>query len=197
MSVLLDSLAAGFDGDEARRAPLDEALRDGLPHARVEAWKYSPLRALERRSFAVAEHVAIDPALLAAIPAPRIVFVNGRFDAELSTPAALPATVGLQSLAQALADPDPRAGNFLQRRYTRNDEVFARLNAALPAMARSCAWPRTPASPNPCTWCSSAHRPLPTRPGTCAISSNCGAAPRRPSSSTTSPPANTPTSAMR
>ena len=131
MSVLLDSLAAGFDGDEARRAPLDEALRDGLPHARVEAWKYTPLRALERRSFAVAEHVAIDPALLAAIPAPRIVFVNGRFDAELSTPAALPATVGLQSLAQALADPDPRAGNFLQRRYTRNDEVFARLNAAL------------------------------------------------------------------
>ena len=54
MSVLLDSLAAGFDGDEARRAPLDEALRDGLPHARVEAWKYTPLRALERRSFAVA-----------------------------------------------------------------------------------------------------------------------------------------------
>ena len=131
MSALLDSLAAGFDGDEARRAPLDEALRDGLPHARVEAWKYTPLRALERRSFAVAEHVAIDPALLAAIPAPRILFVNGRFDAGLSTPAALPATVGLQSLAQALADPDPRAGNFLQRRYTRNDEVFARLNAAL------------------------------------------------------------------
>ena len=64
MSVLLDSLAAGFDGDEARRAPLDEALRDGLPHARVEAWKYTPLRALERRRFAVAEHVAIDPALL-------------------------------------------------------------------------------------------------------------------------------------
>ena len=84
MSALLDSLAAGFDGDAVRRAPLDDALRDGLPGPRTEAWKYTPLRALERRSFAVAEQVAIDPAALAAIPTPRAVFVNGRFDAACS-----------------------------------------------------------------------------------------------------------------
>ena len=39
MSALLDSLAAGFSGDAARRAVLDEALRDGLPPPRNEAWK--------------------------------------------------------------------------------------------------------------------------------------------------------------
>ena len=105
MSALLDSLAAGFDGDDARRAALDDALRDGLPGARSERWKYTSLRALERRTFAnAAEPVAIDPALLAAIPAPRMVFVNGRFDATLSDLSALPATVALQTLPQALAE---------------------------------------------------------------------------------------------
>lgn len=131
MSALLDSLAAGFEGDAARRAALDEALRDGLPGPRTERWKYTPLRALERRSFATAEPASVDAALLAAIPAPRVVFVNGRFDAALSDLSALPDSATLQTLPQALADPDPRAANFMQRRYGHADEVFARLNAAL------------------------------------------------------------------
>src|SRR5690606_34262316 len=92
MSALLDSLAAGFEGDATRRALLDEVLRDGLP-ARAEAWKYTSLRQLERRSFAPARATAIDAALLAAIPAPRIVFVNGQFDAASSELSALPAGV--------------------------------------------------------------------------------------------------------
>ena len=131
MSALLDSLSAGFSGDDARRAALDEVLRDGLPHARAEAWKYTPLRALERRSFVPAQVATIDPARLAAIPSPRMVFVNGRFDEGLSDVSTLPATVSLQTLPQALADPDPRASNFIRRRYGRADEPFARLNAAL------------------------------------------------------------------
>ena len=55
MGTLLDSLATGFDGDDARRAALDDALRDGLPGPRSERWKYTSLRALERRSFAPAD----------------------------------------------------------------------------------------------------------------------------------------------
>lgn len=131
MATLLESLAAQFDGDAARRTMLDDVLRDGLPRARSEAWKYTPLRTLERRSFVAAEAASVDPEVLAAIPSPRMVFVNGRLDAILSDLAALPATATLQSLPQAIADPDPRAANFLQRRYTRADEPFARLNAAL------------------------------------------------------------------
>lgn len=132
MSALLDSLAAGFHGDAARRAVLDDALRDGLPGPRSEAWKYTPLRALERRSFAAAPATpaAIDPALLAAIPAPRLVFVNGRHDAALSDLAGLPAGVELQPLSTALAG-GGEALRFLGRRFERSDEVFARLNAAL------------------------------------------------------------------
>lgn len=85
MSALLDSLAAGFHGDPSQRAALDALLRDGLPHARVEAWKYTPLRALERRSFMTANSTPeIGTELLAGIPVPRLVFVNGQFDAASS-----------------------------------------------------------------------------------------------------------------
>ena len=132
MAALLDSLAAGFRGDGARRAALDAALRDGLPHARVEAWKYTSLRALERRRFSPAPlpRAAVDPALVAHVPAPRLVFVNGRHDPALSDPAGLPEGARLLTMAAALADADPREANVLGRSYDRADEVFARLNAA-------------------------------------------------------------------
>lgn len=133
MSALLESLAAGFDGDNGRRVALDAALRDGLPHARSEAWKYTSLRALERRAFAFASAAspgAVDPALLAGIPAPRMAFVNGRFDPASSDLSGLPAGVELRSLAAALASGD-RDTHVLARRFDHPDEVFARLNAAL------------------------------------------------------------------
>ena len=102
MSALLDSLAAEFHGDATRRAELDQLLKDGLPPPRAEAWKYTSLRQLERRSFGPARAVAVDPALLAAIPSPRIVFVNGHFDAALSDFADLPAGCELRPLSQLL-----------------------------------------------------------------------------------------------
>ena len=118
MGALLDSLAAGFEGDATRRALLDEVLRDGLPQ-RAESWKYTSLRQLERRGFAPAQAVAVDAALLAAIPAPRIVFVNGHFDAALSDLSTLPAGIDVRPLSQLLQGDDPRAVNFLARRYQR------------------------------------------------------------------------------
>lgn len=131
MSALLDSLAAAFDGDATRRGMLDEALRDGLPGPRTEAWKYTPLRTLERRSFLPVETVpdiGIEP--LAGIPAPRVVFVNGRYSPVLSSTDELPAGVRLELLSEVLASGEDSA-RFLARRFERTDEVFARLNAAL------------------------------------------------------------------
>lgn len=131
MSALLDSLATGFNGDAARRTVLDEALRDGLPGPRAEAWKYTSLRQLERRSFTPVKTLpALDPMLLAGIPGPRAVFVNGRYSVALSLTSDLPEGVSLQLLSEALAEGGESA-RFLQRRFERGDEVFARLNAAL------------------------------------------------------------------
>jgi len=141
MSALIESLARDFDALPGREAaglgPLREealaaALRDGLPGRRSEAWKYTPLRALERRSFATAgAPVNVDPAVLAGIPAPRLVFVNGRHDAALSSLDGLPTGVSVRPLSQLLETGDPLAAEALSRRYPDPAEVFARLNTAL------------------------------------------------------------------
>jgi Fe-S cluster assembly protein SufD len=131
MNVLLDSLAGSFSGDASRRAVLDDALRDGLPGPRSEAWKYTSLRALERRSFAAVDSIPeTGIELLADIPAPRLVFVNGQHSPSLSATDALPDGVSVQLLSDALAEGNDSA-RFLARRFERHDEVFARLNAAL------------------------------------------------------------------
>lgn len=142
MSALLDSFAAALNAlplrDAAglaapRREALDAAVRDGLPHARSEAWKYTPLRSLERRAFVAADPgpQAFDARLLAGIPAPRLVFVNGRVDHLSSDLLGLPNGVSLRTLSEVLQNDTPQASLFLTRSFDRGDEVFARLNAAL------------------------------------------------------------------
>lgn len=144
MSALLDSFAQAFDAlaqrdaaglGDSRRTALEGLLRDGMPAARSEAWKYTPLRALERRAFTHAGADAIDAAALdarlASIPAPRMVFVDGRFDASRSELSALPAGVDAQALSHVLRMGEARDANFLQRHYTGTDELFAVANAAL------------------------------------------------------------------
>lgn len=144
MSALLDSFAQSFDGlaqreaadlGDSRRTALEALLRDGLPVARSEAWKYTPLRALERRAFAPAGNDGIDVAALdarlAAIPQPRLVFVDGRFDASRSDASALPAGIEVQALSRVLREGEARDASFLQRRYAGADELFAVANAAL------------------------------------------------------------------
>ncbi len=142
MSALLDSFASAFEAlpvrdaaglGESRRAALAAALQDGLPGPRSERWKYTPLRAFERRAFAppTAAPAVFDAACIAGIPGPRLVFVNGRFDAAHSLLDGLPRGVTLQPLSQAMEQGEEREVNFLARRFDRADEVFARLNAAL------------------------------------------------------------------
>ncbi|PPU75776.1 MULTISPECIES: Fe-S cluster assembly protein SufD [Xanthomonas] len=132
MSALLDSLAHGFRGDDSRRAELDAALQSGLPGPRAEAWKYTSLRQLERRSFQPAPLVPtlIDAAALDVIPSPRLVFVNGRPSQALSDLSTLPDGVQLGTLSASLAA-DGQAQQLLGRRFEGSDEIFARLNAAL------------------------------------------------------------------
>ena len=131
MSTLLDSLATTFNGDASRRVVLDDALRDGLPGPRSEAWKYTSLRGLERRSFAAVDTVPeIGIEALAGISSPRMVFVNGRYSPVLSATDDLPQGVSLQLLSEVLAHGGDSA-RFLARRFERHDEIFARLNTAL------------------------------------------------------------------
>src|SRR5690606_35798700 len=118
---------------EGRRQALDALLADGLPGPREEAWKYTPLRALERRAFAPADAAppALDATLLEGLGEPRLAVATGRFDAARSDLSGLAPGVDVQPLSQVLASGQPRDANFLLRRYERRDEPFARANAAL------------------------------------------------------------------
>src|SRR2546423_7498735 len=97
----------------------EEAFRrfetQGLPHRRVEEWKYTDLRALMREAKpladvpdAAAKARAKDAgAMLASIEARRVVFVDGVFVPELSDLAGLESGLTIRSMAQALAAGDP------------------------------------------------------------------------------------------
>lgn len=141
MSALLDSLVEGFDQlalrdagglETLRRSALDRALETGLPGPRVERWKYTSLRSLERRSFAAAEAVPLVDVEQVALPsAPRLVFANGHYIESLSDIADLPDGVELRPLSDALQHAAPQELSFLARRFDADDEVFARLNVGL------------------------------------------------------------------
>ncbi|SFS05167.1 Fe-S cluster assembly protein SufD [Dyella sp. OK004] len=123
--------------DAARRENLAAFEAAGLPDTRVEAWKYTALRALGQRRFehgdSQAAARAVDMATLAlpGVDGPRLVFVNGVFRADLSSLSSLPAGVTLQPLSQALRDDAESLRFALSRHYREAGDAFARLNAAL------------------------------------------------------------------
>src|SRR3954452_8868393 len=97
-----------------RAAAFERFATAGLPHRRVEEWKYTDLRALMRdaKPLAGAPDAAAKArsaqagVLLASIEGRRIVFVDGAFVAELSDLADLEPGLSIGSLAQALASGD-------------------------------------------------------------------------------------------
>ena len=109
----------------------------GLPHRRVEEWKYTDLRALMRD----AKPLAPPPdaaakaraknagAALAAVEGRRIVLVDGTFVPELSDLAGLEAGLAIRSMAQALAAGDRTVAERLGR-VVPTDNVAVALNTA-------------------------------------------------------------------
>ena len=88
---------------------------EGLPHRRVEEWKYTDLRALMRDAKPLAglpdaaakARAKRATAMLASIEARAIVFVDGAFAPELSDLADLETGLTIGAMAQRLAAGDP------------------------------------------------------------------------------------------
>ncbi len=143
MSPLLDSLKTAFDAlpaslveanalGDARREALRDALTNGLPSSRSERWKYTPLRALAQRRFVgTAPTPRLHPAVIADIPSPRLVFVNGQLDAVLTQIAELETGLSLQPWSLAFADGVSGIAEPLERQVNHGDDAFVQLNAAL------------------------------------------------------------------
>jgi Fe-S cluster assembly protein SufD len=104
-----------------RRAAMAYAAAQGLPTTAHEDWKYTSLRLLHERAWApappgdggwdAAQVAALAPEGLAC--AARLVFVDGRFQAQLSEVGALPAGAVAGSLAAALRAEHPAAARWL------------------------------------------------------------------------------------
>jgi Fe-S cluster assembly protein SufD len=113
--------AGALPGGAAVKALREEAFRrfeeNGLPHRRVEEWKYTDLRALLREARPIAAppdaaaraRAAAVVAAAEAIDARRIVLVDGVFVPELSDLAGLEGGLAIVPMAQALADPQVAA----------------------------------------------------------------------------------------
>jgi len=129
-------------GDEAiaaqRAAAFELFAKEGLPHRRIEEWKYTDLRALMRD----AKPLAVPPdaaararaggagKLLGDVEARRLVFVDGAFVAELSDIAALEPGLEVGSLADAFAGTAPLLAAHLGKLAPAGDVAVA-LNTAL------------------------------------------------------------------
>jgi Fe-S cluster assembly protein SufD len=123
--------------DAARRKNREAFAAGGLPDSRVEAWKYTALRALAQRRFssgdADAAKRAVDPAslVLPGIVGVQLVFVNGVFRADLSRLDGIPEGLSLQPLSEALRGDVEPLRFALSRYYREPGDAFARINASM------------------------------------------------------------------
>lgn len=122
--------------DEQRREAMQAFVARGLPDTRSELWKYTSLRALAQKPLhvrdAAAATRAVPRGLLPSIggDAPRVVFVNGTFRADLSMLEGLPEGMSLRPLPVALREqPEPLRFQFAGR--VDSDDGCTLLNRAL------------------------------------------------------------------
>src|SRR6185312_4060664 len=115
LAALIEQASGMFPGDgdvkKLRETAAKSFLENGLPHRRVEEWKYTDLRALMRDAAPhasppgkneIAEAKKLDP--FSGIEARRLVLVNGVFVPELSDAAALEKGLTIVPLARALTE---------------------------------------------------------------------------------------------
>jgi Fe-S cluster assembly protein SufD len=121
----------------ARERAFNDFLEVGLPHRRVEEFKYTDLRAAMREAAAFAEKPSSQEAteaLAAArafseVDAVRIAVVNGHVSREASDLASLPDGVTVTTLAEALATADALLARLAPVEFARDNPLY-RLNSA-------------------------------------------------------------------
>jgi Fe-S cluster assembly protein SufD len=109
----------------------------GLPHRRVEEWKYTDLRALMREAYPLAappdaaakKHAKAAGDILSGVDCRKLVFVDGAFAPELSDLVPEPG-LSIGSMADALAKGDKIVTDHVGKTFATDDPAVA-LNTAL------------------------------------------------------------------
>jgi Fe-S cluster assembly protein SufD len=123
---------------DQRAAAFDLFAREGLPHRRVEDWKYTDLRVLMREAKPLAgppdgaakARAKTAGQWLGDVETRRVMFVDGMFVPELSDVGGLEAGLTIGSLADALANNDPTLSAHLGK-LAAPDNMAVALNTAL------------------------------------------------------------------
>jgi len=120
---------------EAARGRFEEL---GFPTSRVEEWKYTNVAPIARTAFQPAAEVPsgelaekLAGMRFADLGAPRVVVVNGRYSAELSSADGLPEGVQVSSLSKALETEPESLQPHLARCAPYENHAFIALNTAL------------------------------------------------------------------
>jgi Fe-S cluster assembly protein SufD len=120
-----------------RREAIESFMELGFPTTRNEEWKYTNAAPIARTVFEPAPAVAAAPAVefmakspFAEMDCPRLVFVNGRLAADLSSLDSLAAEVKVMSLGKAIADGSSQVEEHLARYADCAANPFAALNTA-------------------------------------------------------------------
>jgi Fe-S cluster assembly protein SufD len=124
-----------------REAAFRRFEANGLPHRRIEEWKYTDLRTLMREAKPLAqspdraarERARNAGGLLADIEARRLVFVNGAFAPDLSDLAAIEPGLKISSLGDALSRGDADVSVRLGAASAADNDVGYALNTAFMA----------------------------------------------------------------
>lgn len=132
------ALPGGPEVASKRAAAFDSFAVAGLPHRRVESWRYTDLRTLMRDAKPLAAppdadakaRAAAGGAMLAGLGYRRLFIVNGAFAPDLSDLAAPEAGLTIRSMADALTSGDAFASSHLGKTVASADPVLA-LNTAL------------------------------------------------------------------
>ena len=137
---LRDTLPGGARVRERREAAIESFRRTGLPHRRIEEWKYTDLRALMRKVLAPATRpseeaarkaVDASPDPLAGIDRYKLVLVNGYFVDELSDRAALQgASVTMVPVSELFTADGAVAVGLLDGGKLADRDIAVALNAA-------------------------------------------------------------------
>jgi Fe-S cluster assembly protein SufD len=121
-----------------RKAGLARFADAGFPKLRDEDWRFTNLAPLAKLPFKPLPETAADGAAKTALEAhiftrisgPRLVFVNGQFDAALSSVGDLPAGVKVSSLRSALVSDAALVEKWLNHAARMDNNAFAALNQA-------------------------------------------------------------------
>ncbi len=123
--------------NEVRNAAFERFQELGLPHRKIEAWRYTDVSVLQKNVFSLpsdnkpsgADKKEIENHLLGGNYQP-LVFFNGQYQAGLSQVDSVPKNAYIGRLADAMRDDHPAVKEVLNTIVRHDAYVFAALNTA-------------------------------------------------------------------